>query len=47
MLIVVKAKNTDNIIGLKEQIAMCLEGVADVERIDVYDDKQEGEQNHV
>ena len=47
MIIVTRIKNTDNIIGLKEQIAMCLEGVADIERIDVYDDKQEGEQNHV
>ena len=35
MVIIVKVKNTDNIIGLKEDIAMRLEGVADIERIDV------------
>lgn len=43
MIIVIKTKDTDNIIGLKEELAACLEGVADIERIDVYDDKQEGE----
>lgn len=35
MQIVIKTKDTDNIIGLKEDIAMRLEGVADIERIDV------------
>ena len=37
MFIIVKVKDTDNIIGLKEDIAMRLEGVADIERIDVSD----------
>lgn len=37
MLIIVKAKDTDNIIGLKEDIAMRLEGVVDIERVDVVD----------
>lgn len=36
MLIIVKVKDTDNIIGLKEDVAMRLEGVADIERIDVH-----------
>ena len=35
MVIIVKVKDTDNIIGLKEDIAMRLEGVVDIERIDV------------
>lgn len=35
MLINIKAKNTDNFIGLKEDIAMRLEGVVDIERIDI------------
>lgn len=35
MLIVIKVKANDNIIGLKEDIAARLEGVADIERIDV------------
>lgn len=35
MQIVIKTKDTDNIIGLKEDIAMRLEGVVDIERIDV------------
>lgn len=47
MLIIIKVKDTDNIIGLKEDLATRLENVADIERVDVYDDKQEGEQNHV
>ena len=38
MLIILKVKNTNNIIGLKEDITAKLEEVADVERIDVYDD---------
>lgn len=37
MKIIVTVKNTDNIIGLKEAIAMRLEGLADVVRIDVAD----------
>lgn len=37
MFIIVKVKDTDNIIGLKEDIAMRLEGVVDIERIDVSD----------
>lgn len=41
MVIIVKVKDTDNIIGLKEDIAMRLEGVADIERIDVIDDRRE------
>lgn len=41
MYIIIKTKNTDNIIGLKEDIAMRLEGVADIERIDVRDDREE------
>lgn len=41
MLIIIKTKNTDNIIGLKEDIAMRLEGIADIERIDVRDDREE------
>lgn len=41
MLIVVEVKDTDNIIGLKEDIAMRLEGVADIERIDVYDNRKD------
>ena len=35
MKIIITVKNTDNIIGLKEDIAMRLEGVADIVRIDV------------
>ena len=41
MFIIVKVKDTDNIIGLKEDIAMRLEGVVDIERIDVIDDRKE------
>ena len=41
MVIIVKVKDTDNIIGLKEDIAMRLEGVVDIERIDVIDDRKE------
>lgn len=41
MQIVIKTKDTDNIIGLKEDIAMRLEGVVDIERIDVIDDRKE------
>ena len=35
MKIIITVKDTDNIIGLKEDIAMRLEGVADIVRIDV------------
>ena len=37
MKIVITVKDTDNVIGLKEDIAMRLEGVADVVRIDTAD----------
>lgn len=40
MLLIIKVKDTDNIIGLKEDIAARLEGVADIERIDVCDDRK-------
>lgn len=36
MIVVVKIKDTDNIIGVKEDIASKLERICDVERIDVY-----------
>ena len=35
MLIILKAKDTDNIIGLKEEIAARLESVVDIEFIDI------------
>ena len=35
MVLLIKAKDTDNVIGLKEDITMRLEGVANIERIDV------------
>jgi hypothetical protein len=35
MHIIIKVRETDNVIGLKEEIAMRLEGIADIERIDV------------
>lgn len=38
MTLVIKCKDTDNIIGLKEEIAMRLEGVVGIERIDVRED---------
>lgn len=38
MIIVIKCEETDNIIGLKEEIAMRLEGVVGIERIDVRED---------
>lgn len=41
MLVIIKVKNTDNTIGLKEDIAMRLEGIADIVRIDVRDDREE------
>ena len=37
MKIVITVKDTDNVIGLKEDIAMRLEGVADIVRIDTAD----------
>ena len=40
LIIVIKCKGTDNIIGLKEDIAMRLEDVVGIERIDV---SEEGE----
>lgn len=36
MILVIKIKDSDNIIGVKEDIASRIEAVADVERIDVY-----------
>lgn len=42
MFIIIKVKDTDNIIGLKEDIATRLEDVADIERIDVYEDRKDG-----
>lgn len=38
MKVIVTVKNTDNIIGLKEDIAMRLEDLIDIIRIDVEDD---------
>ena len=38
MKIIIIVKDTNNIIGLKEDIAMRLEGVADIVRIDVVKD---------
>lgn len=40
MLVIITTKDTDNIIGLKEEIAMRLEGVVGIERIDV---REEGD----
>ena len=40
MLVIIKVKDTDNVIGLKEDIAMRLEGCVGVERIDI---REEGE----
>ena len=39
MQLIIKVKDTDNIIGLKEDIAARLEGVVDIERIDVFIDE--------
>lgn len=41
MLVVVKVKDTEEIIGLKEDIAARLEGMADIERIDIYEEREE------
>ena len=35
MKIIITVKDTDNIVGLKEDIAMRLDGVTDIVRIDV------------
>ena len=35
MFVLIKVKDTENVIGLKEDIAMRLEGVADIERIEI------------
>lgn len=43
MHIIIKIKDTDNIIGVKEQIAMRLEGIADIERIDVREEAEDAE----
>ena len=40
MYIIIKIKDTDNIIGVKEDIAMRLEDIADIERIDVREEVQ-------
>lgn len=46
MLIIVKTKDTDNIIGLKEDIAARLENLVDIERIDVYENEwKEGQKD--
>ena len=37
MKLIITVKDTDNIVGLKEDIAMRLEGVADIVRIDTAD----------
>ena len=42
MIIIIKTKDTDNIIGLKEDIAMRLEGIADIELIDVRKEGEDG-----
>lgn len=44
MYILIKIKSTDNIIGVKEDIAMRLEGIADIERIDVREEVEDGKE---
>lgn len=44
MIVVLKVKDTDNIIGIKEIIASRLENICEVERIDVYTDEIKIEQ---
>ena len=39
LILVIKCKGTDNIIGLKEDIAMKLENVVGIERIEVLEDE--------
>ncbi len=41
MKIIITVKDTDNIIGLKEDISMRLEGVANIIRIDVEADNDQ------
>ena len=41
MYIIIKIKSTDNIIGVKEDIAMRLEDIADIERIDVREEVED------
>ena len=45
MKIIITVKDTDNIIGLKEDIAMRLEDLVDIVRIDVEEDKQNESKN--
>lgn len=45
MLIVIKIKDTDNIIGAKEAIAARLEDMADIQRIDVYSEERKVQNN--
>lgn len=40
MVIVIKTKDPEDIIGLKERLAYAVEPVADVERVDVYGDAE-------
>lgn len=37
MVVIIQVKNTDNIIGLKEDIISRIEDIADVERVIVHD----------
>lgn len=46
MIIVVKVKDTDNIIGLKEDIAARLEDMVDVEKIGVFENGSVKITNH-
>lgn len=41
MYIIIETKDTDNIIGLKEEIAMRLEGVVGVEVVEVREDTRQ------
>jgi hypothetical protein len=45
MKIIITVKDTDNIIGLKEDIAMRLEDLVDIVGIDVEEDKQNESKN--
>ena len=40
MIVVVKIKDTANIIGVKEDISSRLEAICDVDRIDVYTNEE-------
>lgn len=44
MIIVIEATDTDNIIGIKEDIAMRLEEIADIKHISIYDDMEQYQQ---